>query len=143
MLCVSTGRGYKGVNLTTRSPDSRTIDDDDLDFIEEFYKGINLTSPCPRAGKARDNRDDDYDEPDFDALIPTDQYPPIVYSGMGGASVLGVIVMAYVCYKCCCNRCCSWQQARNVATMVLPPQFPMGPTHIYSGNHVTHLVNEV
>lgn len=73
-----------------------------------------------------------FDDDDFDDLDSTSADE--LYAVYGGAAVLGIIVLVYACYACF-KRNSRWQQARHLATIALPPQFP-------NGIHRMQLVNQ-
>ena len=85
--------------------------------------------------------DDTSDFTDDSFLDTLDQTPPIIYGIAGGASLLGFMLIIYACYKFCIHKS-RWQQARTLATISLPPQFPIGAPHIYKDDLLMTLVNE-
>ena len=73
-----------------------------------------------------------FDDDDFEDLDSSTAGE--LYAVYGGAAVLGIIVLVYACYACF-KRHYRWQQARHLATIALPPQFP-------NGIHRMQLVNQ-
>lgn len=88
----------------------------------------------------------------FDFSFPTESSwltSPVMYGITGGAIVLGIILMTYVCYKRC-YRSRPLQLTMTAATsnlpmsrmVQLPSQFPIGPSCIYQDKDTICLVNQ-
>lgn len=65
------------------------------------------------------NDDDDFDFTDESFLGDTSS--PTIFAILGGGITLAVILLVYACYTFCIRNC-RWQQARNLATVAVPPQ---------------------
>lgn len=64
---------------------------------------------------------DDFEDPD--STSTADEFY-VLYAVCAAAAVLGIVVLVYAC-KVCLERNRHRQQARQFATIVLPPQFPL------------------
>ncbi|XP_022788643.1 uncharacterized protein LOC111328468 [Stylophora pistillata] len=113
-------------------------------FIASKSAGQEYTSSSNQVSNETadscDSCDDDFYSPgDFDTLRQT--LSPLIYVVIGGASVLGVILLTYACYTYY-NRNSREQHVRFLATVPLPPQFPIGAAHIYRDDLRVTLVND-
>ena len=90
--------------------------------------------------------------PSFDVSFPTESSwltSPVMYGITGGVGVLGIILMTYMCYKCCyrsrplqLNMAGATSNLSMSRMVQLPSQFPIGASCIYQDKDTICLVNQ-